>query len=530
MVARSGAGDGLKDLAPDSTSAIDTSPTGIAIDNPIGPQGAKPKQAQKAGAAFNKKVGGTAFKPDPIFWRISEVTTPNDKGPEVVKTLKEKYVPNADKPTTASAEPGKDLASIIAQVDPSGSAQAFPNLVKQFAQIASIMAIAGGGGGKTSSPSSSQQSTLSDAFSEALCILCNRTSFKQVMMILDTLLFNNGIDRIDPGYQTIVKTGIANLIQKALVYGETKIPVIPDPPVIYGNKLPPVELILSDIHFVKALAVKQYYSTSSDPCPGYMVYYNNDQTYNFVKRTSTDYPYASVDAECIAHAQKGIADDVYPYIMKTVIDPDTLLPIPLSPEIMSTILINHKVIHENNGLNLTIGKGSSDNLMSTLSAILGIIGAIVNMTQSSYNSKTILDSGTIGQALNTFSKDIAMAKKMAGLAQGALNGGSSGISSLSGLAGISSLVGVLGQAGVSIPTSALNGSTSIASIISSVASISNSISKLQNSGSSPSQIYSSVSSQTVPSIATIVAAMTNLGFSKESITATVAVLKDIGLT
>jgi hypothetical protein len=392
------------------------------------------------------------------------------------------------------------------------------------------MAIAGGGGGKTSSPSSSQQSTLSDAFSEALCILCNRTSFKQVMMILDTLLFNNGIDRIDPGYQTIVKTGIANLLQKALVYGETKIPVIPDPPVIYGNKLPPVELILSDIHLVKDLAVKQYYSSGSDPCPGYIVYYNNDQTYNFVKRTATDYPYASVDAECLAHAQKGIADDVYPYIMKTVIDPITLLPIPLSPDIMSAILINHKVIHENNGLNLTIGKGSSNNLMSTLSAILGIIGAIVNMTQTSFNSKTILNSGAIGQALSTFSKDIAMAKKMTGLAQGALGGGGGGLSALAGLAGISSLVGALGQSGVSIPTSALNGSTSLASIISSVASISNSINKLQNSGSSPSQIYSSASSQTVPTIASIVAVMRNLKFSEESITATIDVLKDIGLT
>lgn len=493
-------------------------------DNPIihdnGPK--------NAGSPGNMAVGEK--KPlntrDVKFLSKTEVTTDNSKGQPLLETARAKLT-QADKPTTAQAPPNKDLASLIARVDPSGSAQAFPNLVKQFAQIASIMAIAHGGGGSSTAPTSSQQITLSDAFSEALCILCNKTSFKQVMSILDTILINNGISRIDSGYQTIVKNGITNLLQKALIYGENKIPVIPDPVIVYGKNTPPVYLILADKFLVKDLAVKQYYSSNSDPYPGYITYLNSDKTYNFVKRSSTDYPYSSVDEECLALAQKGIANDMYPYIMKTVLDPLTNLPVIMTPEILSTILINHKIIHENNAINYSIGKGSSSNLMSNLLSILGIIGGIVNLAQTSFNSRTILGSEVL-QALNDFSRDIAMAKKMTGLAQGALGGG--GVSALAGLAGVSSLVGALNQAGVPIPTSALNGATSLTSIISSVASISNSINRLQSSGSSPSKIYSIASSQTYPTIASIVEIMRKAKFTEASITATVNVLRDIGLT
>jgi hypothetical protein len=63
-----------------------------------------------------------------------------------------------------------------------------------------------------------------------------------------------------------------------------------------------------------------------------------------------------------------------------------------------------------------------------------------------------------------------------------------------------------------------------------VASISNSINRLQSSGSSPSKIYSTASSQTYPTIASIVEIMRKAKFTEASITATVNVLRDIGLT
>lgn len=478
---------------------------------------------------YHPNFGGTpvAKNKPPFATATEDNTRKNKEGSNVLEESKKKNVPKADDPTTASAAPGKDLAQIISQVDPGGAAQVFPNMIRQFAMIKSVMNVAAGGGGSTAAPTSSQTIVLSDAFSEALCILCNTTSFSQVMVALDGLLINNGISRIDAGYQTIVKNGITNLIQKALIFGENNIPVKPTPVVVYGAKIPPTNLILPDIYSVSDLAVKQYYTYSSDPYPGYITYINNNQTYSYVKRREIDYPYENVDDECLAIAEKGIAYDVYAYVYTKTL---------LTPDIFSNILIKHKVSHEENAMHYAIGKNSNTNLMSNLSAILGIAGIIINLAQSSFLGKTIL-GGEVSQALNAFSKNLSMAKTMAGMASSALKSPSSG----AGIAGIAAIAGILSNAGIPMPNiaSAVGGNAvlseilaargTIAGIAYAVASVSSLNNQLNNSGSSVSQLNSTALGQTTPSLAAILNAMKIAGFTVAAINDAEAVLRDIGL-
>jgi len=515
----------------------------MSVSNaPLDPYFGKLDQAQKgidtaSGAVsadikkfdFHPVSGGTPVGQKPTKYASSDNnnTRKNNQGQEVLKTLKDKFIPHADLPTTASALPGLDLAKIVAQVDPSGIAQAFPSMIKQFALIKSIMNIAAGGGGASAAPTTSQVTTLSDAFSEALCILCSKTSFAQVMISLDSMLMNkNGIYLIDPGYQTIVENGITNLVQKALIFGENNIPVIPDPPIVYGTVIPPSNLLLTDVFYVQNLAIKQYYAPNSDPYLGYITFLNNDGTYNYVKRTATDYPYQSVDDECLALAQKGIATDMFSYVFNNT----------LTADILNTILINHKVLHENNAMDHAIGKGTSTNLMSNLTAILGIAGTVVNLTQTSFLGKTIL-GGQISQALGSFSKNLAMAKTMAGMATSALKIPPA----LAGLAGLSSLSGALSAAGIALPNiaSAVGGIPVLSDIIAArgtiagiayaVASVSSLANQLSSSGGSVSQINSSALGQTTPSLSSIITAMKSAGFSAAAIKAASDVLTDIGL-
>ena len=493
------------------------------VDNPAGAQARDIKTFDTHPRAGGDPVGKANT---PYASSDKNNTRKNGQGEEVLRELKNKNILKADDPTTASAAPGTDLAQIIAQVDPMGQAQNFPNMIRQFAMIKSIMNIAGGGGGKSSAPTSSQTNVLSDAFSEALCILCNRTSFTQVMIALDSILINNGISRIDAGYQTIVKNGITNLIQKALIFGENKIPVKPTPVVVYGKNLPPTNLVLPDLFKVLDLAVKQYYVYGNDPYPGYITFVNNDKTYSYVKRREIDYPYQNVDDECLALAEKGIANDMYPYVLSKT----------LTIAIMNNILINHKVIHEENGMNYTIGKNSSNNLMSNLSAVLGIAGAIINLTQTSFMLRSILGPG-VTKSLGDFSKNLSMARTMAGMASSALKSPTSG----AGIAGIAGIAGVLSNAGIPMPNiaSAVGGNAvlseimaargTVAGIAYAIASV-NSLSKqLNDSGSSVSQINSIALGQTTPSLASILNAMKLAKFTEASIKAAEAVLRDIGL-
>jgi hypothetical protein len=468
----------------------------------------------------------------------------NGEGQEALKTLVSKHVPMADMPTTASAVPGLDLAKQISAVDPLGKAQVFANMVKQFAMIKAIMNIA-----NSSVPgaplSSTQTAVVTDAFSEALCILCKKYTYTTVVKILNKVLDNGGFLQINPIYQDTVKGAISKLIEKAMIFGENNIPIKPTPPVVYGNNVPSSSSILSSFDSVPTLAIKQYYSIDTDPYTGYIEYLTNDQITVYVKRTATDYPYESVDDECLALAEKGIADDLdiyfrYPdyYFITQLID---VTPFILTPTILSTILDKHKVLHENNGMNFVVGKNSSSSLMSNLPQILGLLGTAINITKTDFLPNSGLDVGAVGKALESYSKNMAMVTMMTQKAKTAF-GTPPGlpIPALGSLAGVSALAGALGGLGISIPSlvpalggiSAVTGLTSslgaVAGITSALGSINSVNIGLQASGLSiPALTVNSIGLS--PARSNISKALLIAGTTEVAVSATSNILKNMGV-
>jgi hypothetical protein len=490
---------------------------------------------------FNLALGGEPsiavelIKPQNNPFSSNIFNNKQESAPEEVKTARERFVPKADQPTTASAAPGKDLVSIIQQVDPSGVAQAFPQMIKLFGQVSSLLAIAnamGSGGDSSNTISESQTVALIDAFSESLCILSNRLSYEKVIKVLDKALNNQGITRIEEKYRDIVINGIAQLLQKAIIFGVDKIPIKADPVIVYGDRVPPAQLILPNLFSVPDLAVKQYYIESTDPFEGYIHFIKNGGGSVYVRRGPTDYPYGSVDEECLAIAEKGLADDLYPYFLNET----------LNTTILNNLLEKHKVIYDDNGMEAVVGKGSSKNLMSNLTAILGVVGTAVNTMQSGQLPVSVLNQGEVGKALQEFSKNMAMMDQMIAISSSAFGGGLGGalggLGGLAGLGGLSNLVGALGGAGINL--SSISGALGGVSQLSNLTSNFGTVGGITSALSSISTISGALSgagisipnlnlSSPIASVSSITSALQGAGSTASSLSNATNLLKNIGV-
>jgi hypothetical protein len=430
------------------------------VDSPAGGKTGDSKRSP-----HNTKAGGKALNTEKAKYADSKsVTVENGTGPKALETLKQKYVPNSDLPTTASAPPGKDLAQIIAKVDPLGKAQVFAGMVKQFAMIKMLMTLAGGSAGGAPM-GQSQTNTLIDAFSEALCILCNRTSYLQVITALNYALAGGSISRISTDYQAIVQGGVSKLVEKALIFGENNIPLKPTPPVIFLDTTYENVTFIDGEYYLPDLTTKNYYALGQDPYLGYAHYTPPTGEVYLIKRTLTDYPYETAELECLALAEKGIADDMYPYIIPNLI---TGLPT-LTAEILDDILQDHKVRHENNGMERVVGKNSSTNLMALLPSLLGAVGTLTNLASTSYLGSAVLGSSA-ATSLNNFAKNAAMTSVMASMASSALKLPLP----IAGLGGLAAMAGSLGGLGISIPgaLSSLGGATNLLNSINTFGAVS----------------------------------------------------------
>jgi hypothetical protein len=514
------------------------------IDSPAG----APGKDQHKNLANNKALDGNPVKrtesKDAKFAEGKSV--PNGTGPKALETSRSKNATKADLPTTASAKPGLDLAKQIAQVDPTGKAQAFANMVKQFAAVKSIMNIANAA--PAGAPlTTTQANVVTDALSEALCILCKKYSYKTVVQILDNVFQNNSFYQISSIYQDTVKGAISKLLEKAIIFGETNIPVKPTPPVVYGTKVPPSNLLLADISLVPSFAIKQYYTADNDPYRGYIEYIKEDQTKVYIKRTSKDYPYTSVDDECLALAEKGIAEDLdiyfkYPeyYLNAQAID---ITKFKLTPTILNTILDKHKILHANNGMDLAVGKNSSSSLMTNLPALLGAAGVAVNLAKGNFLPKSVLDTGKVSKSLEGFSKNMAMLTVMNNKSKTAFKPpGLPGlqIPGLASLAAVAGLAGTLSNLGISIPSliPSLGGISAVTNLTSSLGSIGGLTSALGSVNGLSSVLQSA--GMTIPSIASLAvgatASRSNIsnalkiaGVTSVAVVATSNLLKNMGV-
>ena len=361
------------------------------------------------------------------------------------KDVRDKNAPHAEKPTTASGEVGeKDLPSVLKKVDPNNLSSVLPSMFQLLSLINSTM---------NSSSQSARKPIIQDSLTGALAILNKKYGYEKVINAFNKALENEGINKINADYRDIVKNALANFIKDAIKYGPANIPVSITPGISYTIILPVPIVAASE---VPDLSLQQYYTTDTDPYPGYIQWLLPEGTLssvrtNFVytRRTPDQPPYASADEEIYSISEKELANDLDPYIRDQN----------LTAEILNSLLIEQDNNVKNNGMERSVGKNSSVNLMSLLSAALGILGGIINNTISGQLPQSVLQQGSVNQSLEKFSTNMAMLKNMKQNAESAFRPQSP----LGALPNINALVAnltgnLLSQFGVSIPN--LNAITS----------------------------------------------------------------------
>lgn len=401
----------------------------------------------------------------------------NNSGKPDIKTAREQFAPNADLPTTASADPSQKLPEVLNQVDPQKLSMGLMQLFSALAMVRNLM--------NSASPAPRRR-TITDALSGALCILTKEFGFDRVIEVMNTALENDGLDIISPDYQEIVKNAVAELIAKAAKFGVDKIPIKTYPIIQYpvNNRIVLPGLI---VDVVPDLYLQQYYPIDADPYPGY-IHYMKDNTSVFVKRIVNQPTYTSADEEIYAVCERELAEDLRPHFVNK----------DLTAELLNLYLNKQDNNVQNNGMEKSMGKNSGVNIMGLLPQLLGILGPVVNNTLSQHLPVSVLNQGAISQSMEKFSKNMAQLKKMkadslpafnlpGGLSNmiGALGGGIGGLAGLAGAAGLGNVAGALGNVAgltgnLTTVTNALGGAGGLGQLTGVISNVNNITSNIPN--------------------------------------------------
>lgn len=425
-------------------------------------------------APNNLKVNGTVPNMNPQYNDATVVK--NDAGQPAVSTSRSKNAPNADNPTVASAPPDMKLPDALKKVDPKAVASSLKTMMSSLNLVKGVM---------NSASTKSQTKSVTKGFSGALSILAHNHGYSKVITAFNIALDNNGMNYIKTEYQPIVKEGLSNLVQQVIVFGEDNIPVPKLPPLVYGKVLPTLSLIVS-FYKIPNLYIQQYYSSTTDPYPGYIQWLGPNSDYVYSLRLPTQYPYASADEDILRTSEIEIALGFEPYIINS-----GTIPLFLKPAVINNVLDIASASIQKNGMEKNTGNGSSINLMSLLPQLMGIAGTALNLSQTSHLPTSCLNQGTVSTALQKFATNVSMAKLMQSKSTGAFNVPSS----LGSLGNIAALASTLGALGISIPSLAktagltnISSLGAIADITRLLASSPALLSKLGVSGVSPSSL------------------------------------------
>ena len=320
----------------------------------------------------------------------TEYGKPADKEGEEGKTLsdvRDKFAPKAEIPTTASAKPGElDLPSILKKVDPNNLSSILPSMFQQFAKVNSVL---------NASAPSSRKVVIQDSLTGALQRLSNKYGFTKVIKAMDKALDNYGIDQIEESFVSIVENAIANLIQAVIQYGDN-IPIADLPAVVYGTKIPSLVVTV-----VPDLSTKQYYTPETDPYPGYIHWISVDLISYYVRRGVTDYPFSSMEEETKVISELELADKLDPYVYNNT----------LTAALINQFLSEQDTYIDNTNMENNVGKNSSTDLAGLASSILGDVGTAVGATSQSL-ANSVLSATGINKALDEFTKNLSVLKKM----------------------------------------------------------------------------------------------------------------------
>jgi hypothetical protein len=441
---------------PTDTAFGDLKKYAVAPDSPaitIGNVGAATLAITPLASPYHPKLGLGTKPTDPKY--ASPPKKP--EGENAAAASRKQNAPDADKPTVAAADPSLDLPAAIKKIDPLGKAQVLMNFASQLGLAVGVM---------NSTNKTPTNKTVTDSFSGALAILSKKLTCKKVVDAFDAILVGNNIQKISPDYQEIVKNALASFIQNVTINGEANIEVYTPPVVVYGVLTPlPAYVKLSSQ--IPDLYIQQYYATNEEPYIGYIEWLSPDgNTKYYVKRNTDDCPYQSIDEEQYSVCVTGLANELAIHITK-----DTL-----TIEILNTLLIKYTEKASSLGAEKNLGKNALN--PAQLLSLLGVAGQLLQTAKSLHLPTSVLDTGTVNEALDGFAKGMAVVQKIKSITSTAFDlpsavGGLASIGGLAGgLGGLSSSLGAIGSIG-SI-TGAIGGITGgiDASLVNSLSSIS----------------------------------------------------------
>jgi hypothetical protein len=345
---------------------------------------------------------GQPLKIDNTKPNYAEPPDASGKEAQTLEELRKKHAPNADKKTTASALKGLlDIKNILQLVDPTGSSSAMPNMVSGLSKVNSTM---------NAAAPSTKKTVLQNSLYGALCQLSRKYTFDRVITVFNNALAKDGILDIDSTQRSVVSTAITYLIQNANDNDpdNIKIPVTFSKVTTISNTAPsPITSLVPDLY------IQVYYTMDTDPYMGYIKWLSNDSTTSvYTQRKIGDYYYETADDEIYYTSVQELVIDLDPYCDPAYLDPITALPVTLTGKILNGFLTTQNTNIDNNNSEKSLGKGSSSNLMSNLTSLLGYTGTIVSTLQTTQLPASVLNQSSITSSLNSYSKNIATLKSM----------------------------------------------------------------------------------------------------------------------
>lgn len=310
-----------------------------------------------------------------------------DDAPEKLSSVRKKYAPNADKPTTASASPGTlSLPSILKQIDPNAISAIMPSLMAAMDRSNNIL---------KSADNQHVYDILSAALYFSLGDFLNKRN-KFVETYLDTTDIENWLSNFSSVNYEIMNIAVNRLFEYKVsnpgeLYQELYIP-----PVIYGEDIP-----YNLVAVAPDLFVKQYYTEDEDPYPGYIQWLYEDQVV-YTKRQLSDYPFESLDDYAIFSAKSAFDSYVnLETIIRGFLDDIFFdLTIDLVKKEIKDIYVDG-----------TLGNGSSFDMLAFVEQLLGALGVDINQCINKA-IQGVTNPENIKNAVEKFSKNMANMKKM----------------------------------------------------------------------------------------------------------------------
>jgi hypothetical protein len=393
------------------------------------------KAFEEKKTVFNNKAVMQQEKPDLEKAKYADAPFVDTDSGKKLSDVRDKFAPNADKPTTASADAQqKNLPDILKKVDPQKKAQVIPKLYEQMNQMKNVMNAgaasgggAGAGGGQDQNPSGNATTNVivEEAFTGALAILVKKYGFERVIEILLNALNNNGIQLIDERYRNIVTNAISNLIRLALYYGPLNIPVSQYDDTIFGDIVPdPVVSIVPDLY------MKQYYTLEEDPYPGYVEWLSPDETTKiWTRKELGSYYYSTSSEEIFSLSEKAMAKDLDPYFISE-------LGLILTAKILNDLLAKHCLRVDADVLDIALGNnagggqgnqnqnpaqsggggGGAGGMSGMMGMMQGMLGGNLKQMIGNFEQKqlpkSVLDQSKMQKTTQLYTQDMSLNNKI----------------------------------------------------------------------------------------------------------------------